>query len=348
MRAVSLRQIGFREVGWAAGLVAALVLLVIGVPAIARSPDLFAAAIVIGVTNGAFIALIALGYTLVYGIIELINFAHGDLFMLGTFASLQTLIFLGMRSEEGIQGSPQAWLGMFLAMLVAMIFCATLNVAAERIAYRPLRRAPRLAPLISAIGVSFIFINVGLLWFGASPQRYPDLLPEIDFARTAFGEASLISFRLKDVFVIALAVPLMLGLAWIIQNTKIGKAMRAVAQDQEMSLQMGIDVNRVISFTFLLGGALAGAASVMYGVYNNNTDFTLGFNAGLKAFTAAVLGGIGNVTGAALGGFVLGLLAAFTTIYVGGQWENVGVFSLLVVILVFKPTGLLGEVTPER
>jgi branched-chain amino acid transport system permease protein len=228
-----------------------------------------------------------------------------------------------------------------------MIFCGTLNVLAERIAYRPLRRAPRLAPLISAIGVSFIFVNIGLYWQGPTPQRFPDLLPHIDYI-SQMGFTTLVRFTFKDLFVLSLAIPLMLGLAWLIRNTRIGKAMRAVAQDTEMSLQMGIDVNRVIAFTFLLGGVLAGAASLMYGLYNNNTVFTLGFDAGLKAFTAAVLGGIGNITGAALGGFVLGLLSALTVTFFGGQWENVGVFSLLVIILVFKPTGLLGQEVGEK
>jgi branched-chain amino acid transport system permease protein len=268
--------------------------------------------------------------------------------MLGTFVSLQTLVLFGLGNEVGLNASTSVWPELLLVMVLAMIFCAALNLTAERIAYRPLRSAPRLAPLISAIGVSFIFINVGLLWFGAAPQRYPDHLPQVDLTRLAFGVDSLARFTIKDVFVIGLAIPLMLALAWIIRSTKIGKAMRAVAQDRETALQMGIDVDTVIAFTFLLGGALAGAASVIYGLYNNNTDFQLGFKAGLQAFTAAVLGGIGNVTGAALGGFILGLLASFTTIYVGGQWEQVGVFSLLVVILVFRPSGLLGERTPER
>jgi branched-chain amino acid transport system permease protein len=304
------------------------------------------AAVMIGITNGAFIALIALGYTLVYGIIELINFAHGDLFMLGTFACLTTLTILGFGTEVGISGTP--WLALFLAMLAAMVFCGALNVLAERIAYKPLRRAPRLAPLISAIGVSFIFVNIGLLWQGPTPRRFPDLLPAYDFVSQLFGATTLVRFTFKDLFVLSIAIPLMLALAWVIRNTRMGKAMRAVAQDTEMSLQMGIDVDRVISFTFLLGGLLAGAAALMYGLYNNNTVFTLGFDAGLKAFTAAVLGGIGNVTGAALGGFVLGLLSALTITYFGGQWENVGVFSLLVIILVFKPTGLLGQQVGEK
>jgi branched-chain amino acid transport system permease protein len=308
--------------------------------------EILGAAIIIGITNGALIALIALGYTLVYGIIELINFAHGDLFMLGTFASLTVLGLFGAGLDRISGGTP--WAALAAATIVAMVFCAVLNVIAERIAYRPLRNAPRLAPLISAIGMSFIFINIGLFWYGPSPQSYPNLLPQNDFFREIFGGDSLIRFTFKDLFVLGLAIPLMLALAWIIRSTKIGKAMRAVAQDREMALQMGIDVDQVISFTFLLGGALAGAAAVMYGLYNNNTTFTLGFSAGLKAFTAAVLGGVGNITGATLGGFMLGLLASLTVTIFGGQWENVGVFSLLVIILVFKPTGLLGEETPER
>jgi branched-chain amino acid transport system permease protein len=265
--------------------------------------------------------------------------------MLGTFVCLSSLTLLGFGSEVGVSGTP--WMALVLAMLAAMIFCGALNVLAERIAYRPLRRAPRLAPLISAIGVSFIFVNIGLFWQGPTPRRFPDLLPQIDFV-SLLGFTSLIRFTFKDLFVLALAIPLMLGLAWVIRSTRMGKAMRAVAQDSEMAQQMGIDVNRVIAFTFLLGGVLAGAAALMYGLYNNNTVFTLGFTAGLKAFTAAVLGGIGNVTGAALGGFVLGLLSALTVTYAGGQWENVGVFSLLVIILVFKPTGLLGQETGEK
>jgi branched-chain amino acid transport system permease protein len=302
--------------------------------------------IVNGLVNGMILALVASGLTLIFGIMDIVNFAHGDLFMLGTFVCLSVLTLLGFSTEVGISGTP--WFALLLAMLAAMIFCGLLNVLAERIAYRPLRRAPRLAPLISAIGVSFIFVNIGLFWQGPTPRRFPDLLPQYDVISQLFGFTSLIRFTFKDLFVLALAIPLMLGLAWVIRSTRMGKAMRAVAQDTEMALQMGIDVNRVIAFTFLLGGVLAGAASLMYGLYNNNTVFTLGFTAGLKAFTAAVLGGIGNVNGAALGGFVLGLLSALTVTYAGGQWENVGVFSLLVIILVFKPTGLLGQETGEK
>ena len=287
-------------------------------------------------------ALIALGYTLVYGIIELINFSHGDLFMLGTFATLSVLTVFGAR-----EGGDTPWLGLVVALLAGMAFCGLLNVLAERIAYRRLRNAPKLAPLISAIGVSFIYINIGLFWRGPAPVLYPDVLPRFDVVSDVLGMHSLVRFTTKDIFVIGLAIPLMLGLAWVIKNTTMGKAMRAVAQDREMALQMGIDVDRVIAFTFLLGGILAGAAGLMYGLYNNNTNFVLGFTAGLKAFTAAVLGGIGNVTGAALGGFLLGLLGSLTVTYFGAGWENVGVFTVLVLVLVFRPMGLLGEETGE-
>jgi len=288
------------------------------------------------------VALIALGYTLVYGIIELINFSHGDLFMLGTFATLSVLTVFGAR-----EGGDTPWLGLVVALLAGMAFCGLLNVLAERIAYRRLRNAPKLAPLISAIGVSFIYINIGLFWRGPAPVLYPDVLPRFDVVSDVLGMHSLVRFTTKDIFVIGLAIPLMLGLAWVIKNTTMGKAMRAVAQDREMALQMGIDVDRVIAFTFLLGGILAGAAGLMYGLYNNNTNFVLGFTAGLKAFTAAVLGGIGNVTGAALGGFLLGLLGSLTVTYFGAGWENVGVFTVLVLVLVFRPMGLLGEETGE-
>ena len=303
------------------------------------SGELIAAGLIIGLSNGALIALIAIGYTLVYGIIELINFSHGDLFMLGTFMALTVLAALGFTEAS----STTPWLALVAALLVAMVFCGILNVLAERIAYRRLRNAPRLAPLISAIGVSFIYINLGLFWRGPTPITFPDLLPTFDLVEAITGTQTLIRFTARDAFVIGMAVPLMLALTWVIKNTRMGKAMRAVAQDREAAVQMGIDVDRIISFTFLLGGLLAGAAALMHGLYNGNTVFTLGFTAGLKAFTAAVLGGIGNVTGAALGGLLLGVLAAMTVTCYGGEWENVGVFSLLVLILVFRPTGLLGE-----
>src|SRR5438046_4594627 len=204
------------------------------------------AAIVIGITNGAFIALIALGYTLVYGIIELINFAHGDLFMLGTFVCLTTLTLLGFGTEVGVSGTP--WWALVIAILAAMVFCGVLNMLAERVSYRALRRAPRLAPLISAIGVSFVFVNIGLFWQGPTPQRFPDLLPQYDFVSQLFGFTTLIRFTFKDLFVLSLAIPLMLGLAWVIRSTRMVKAMRAVAQASDSAQQIGIDVDGVIHF----------------------------------------------------------------------------------------------------
>ncbi|HET7700551.1 MAG TPA: branched-chain amino acid ABC transporter permease, partial [Candidatus Limnocylindria bacterium] len=185
---------------------------------------------IIGISNGALVALIALGYTLVYGIIELINFSHGDLFMLGTFATLTVLTLFGAK-----EGAATPWVGLVAALLIGMVFCGVLNVLAERLAYRRLRNAPRLAPLISAIGVSFIYINLGLFWRGPAPILYPDILPHVDFVSALLGRESLIRFTVKDLFVIGLAIPLMLALAWVIRNTTMGKAMRAVAQDREMA-----------------------------------------------------------------------------------------------------------------
>ena len=289
------------------------------------------------------IALIALGYTLVYGIIELINFAHGDVFMLGTFVSLTVVGALGFSTAFGSATGTPAWLAIVVALVASAVFCGVLNVLIERIAYRRLRNAPRLAPLISAIGVSFILLTAGLYWKGPSPQGFPNLIPDFDVLRDIFGITTLVQLNVKEIFVVSLAVPSMIVLTLFINRTKMGKAMRAVAQDREMAGLVGIDVNRVISFTFLLGGLLAGAAGLIYGLFNENTSFNLGFSAGLKAFTAAVLGGIGNVTGAMLGGFILGILGSLTVFYVGARWEQVVVFSVLVLILVFRPRGLLGE-----
>lgn len=288
------------------------------------------------------IALIALGYTLVYGIIELINFAHGDLFMLGSFTALTVVTALGFTAFGAATVTP-AWLAILIALVASAVACGLLNVLIERLAYRRLRHAPRLAPLISAIGVSFILLTAGLYWMGPSPQAFPNLIPDFDILRDVFGMKTIVQFNLKEIFVIGTAVPLMLVLALFIKRTTMGKAMRAVAQDREMAGMVGIDVNRVISFTFLLGGLLAGAAGLIYGLFNENTSFNLGFSAGLKAFTAAVLGGIGNVAGAMLGGFVLGILGSLTVFYIGARWEQVVVFSVLVLILVFRPRGLLGE-----
>ncbi|HIK28535.1 MAG: branched-chain amino acid ABC transporter permease [Oscillatoriaceae bacterium SKW80] len=320
------------------------------------NPETLIKQILVGLVNGAIIAIIALGYTLVYGIIELINFAHGDLFMLGGFAALTVISTFGIQEGAPLQVSVPA---MLIALLVSGIVCAGLNILTERYAYRPLRNAPRLAPLISAIGVSFIFQNIGLFWGGlkafipamgvnaAAPKSFPDLLPRIDILKF-FGIQSNISFTTKDLIVLIVALALMVGLQLFVQNTRLGKAMRATAQNRDAALIMGIDVDRIIALTFLIGGALAGAAGMLVGLYNNTIVFTMGFTAGLRAFTAAVLGGIGNIVGAMLGGILIGLLSALSDQYLSSRWTNAWVFAVLVVILAFRPGGLLGENVQEK
>jgi branched-chain amino acid transport system permease protein len=309
--------------------------------------------LLIGLANGAIIALVALGYTLVYGIIELINFAHGDVFMLGTMMSLTMLTWVpslfGVRRASQIS-EPLIPLLVIGTLLVAMVACALLNMTIERLAYRPLRRAPRLAPLISAIGVSFILVNLGLHWKGASPVDFPSPHPSLntDIFRDILRVTTPIFFSVKDLFVILLAAPLMIGLSLFVTRTRLGKAMRATAQDREAAAMMGIDINQTIALTFLLGGALAGAAGLIFGLYNNTAWYLQGFRGGLLAFTAAVLGGVGNLQGAFLGGLLIGVIAAASDFLFDPRWTQAVVFGMLILILVFKPTGLLGEATPER
>jgi branched-chain amino acid transport system permease protein len=299
-----------------------------------------------GISNGAVIALIALGYTLVYGIIEFINFAHGDLFMLGTMGALTMVQTLALRRTT------TPLLEMAIALLailgLSMVFCAVLNVAIERIAYRPLRSAPRLAPLISAIGVSFILINIGQHWKGASPVDFPQLLPRIDIVADVLGIDSLVSYTIEDLFVLAVALPLMIALRLFVGRTRLGKAMRATAQDREAAALMGIDINQTIALTFLIGGALAGSAGVIFGLYNHTAWFLQGFRGGLMAFTAAVMGGIGNLTGAFLGGMLIGILSAFSDFFLDPRWTQPVVFALLILTLVFRPAGILGQVVREK
>jgi len=307
--------------------------------------------LLIGIANGAIIALVALGYTLVYGIIELINFAHGDVFMIGTMVSL-TLItgvsgLLGVRQAFQLPG-PTLLVLVVGSLIASIVVCAALNVFIERVTYRRLRNAPRLAPLITAIGVSFVLVNIGLVWKGASQVNYPDLLPRIDIFRDVLHINTQVLFTLKDLFVIVLAVPLMVALTLFVQRTRLGKAMRATAQDRAAAAMMGIDINLTIALTFLIGGAMAGAAGTIYGLYNNSAWYFQGFRNGLYSFTAAVMGGIGNIQGAFLGGMIIGLAAAISDRVIDPRWTEAVVFALLVVILIFKPTGLLGEETTER
>ena len=307
--------------------------------------------LLIGIANGAIVALIALGYTLVYGIIELINFAHGDVFMLGTMTALTIITFVttavGVRNPLQLPG-PILVLAIIGMLVIAAVVCATINVLIERIAYRRLRNAPRLAPLISAIGMSFILINVGLMWKSARQLNFPDVVPRVDIFHDLFGINTPLLFTLKDILVILIAVPLMIALHLFVQRTRLGKAMRATAQDRDAAAMMGIDINLTIALTFLIGGALAGAAGGIYGMYNNSAYFLQGFRNGLYAFTAAVMGGIGTIQGAFLGGILIGLIAAASDSLWDPRWTEAVVFALLVIILIFKPTGLLGEETTER
>jgi branched-chain amino acid transport system permease protein len=234
------------------------------------------------------------------------------------------------------------WAGIGALFVAVPIFCAALNVTIDRVVYKPLRNAPKLAPLVSAIGVSFVLMNVGLLWGGAADRHFPDLVSNDNL----LGESAAVSFTYKDLMVVAVTVPVMIALTLFVKGTKLGKAMRATAQNPVAAQLMGINVDRVISVTFALGGALAGAAAVIYGLYINTVSYQMGFQNGLYAFTAAVLGGIGNIPGAVLGGLVIGLARSFGSGYVGERWTSALVFVILIAILVFRPAGLLG--TPSR
>ena len=334
-----------RGSGWdtrIAAVIAAVVLVLLLVQAL-QEPGQFASQLVIGITNGAIIALIALGYTLVYGIIELINFAHGDNFMIGSFVGITVLsgTFLGLGFFAPITGDGGTLIkivGVLIALVVAMAACGLIGVGIERVAYKPLRNSPRLAVLITAIGMSFILQNIGLIWKGPAQVPFPEL---ISSANILPGEAVI--FRWKDLFVIAVTVPLLVALSYFISNTRQGKAMRAVAQDKEAASMMGINVNRTISITFMLGGILAGASGVMYGLFNGITVFNVGFTQGLYAFTAAVLGGIGNLSGAVVGGFLIGIIGSMADQYIGVRWTSIVIFAVLILVLVFRPRGLLGD-----
>jgi branched-chain amino acid transport system permease protein len=301
--------------------------------------------VIIGISNGLIYALVALGYTLVYGIIELINFAHGEVFMLGSMVSITLLGTLGVAA-----GSPFLELvGMLLLVLaVTMAVTALLNVSIERVAYRPLRNAPRLAPLISAIGMSFVLQNVGLLWKGPTAIGYENVIPATNVLTDVLGLDTTIAISYKQLFVAAVTIPLLIALSYFVTRTRMGKAMRATAQDADTAGLMGINVDRTIAVTFIIAGALAGAAGVVQILYNNTTVWNLGFRFGLNAFTSAVLGGIGNLQGAVLGGVVLGLINAFSDRYLSAQWTNAIVFGVLITILVFRPTGLLGQQLADR
>ena len=291
---------------------------------------------------GAIYALIALGYTMVYGIIELINFAHGDIFMLGAFLGV---VFLGgiFGQTSGVTNIPLLVILLIGALLFAMPLIGLLNATIERAVYRPLRNAPRLAPLITAIGVSFILQNVALVLAGSGDRGAPQVFP-LNW-QIPFGGASI---SVLSIFIFLLAMALMTALQLFIGRTRFGRAMRATAQDKEAAALMGVDLNQTIALTFLLGGALAGAAGVVWDLRFGFVRHDLGFNAGLKAFTSAVLGGIGNVSGAALGGFIIGFIENFASSIGFSRWSEFLVFMVLTFVLIFRPTGILGQQLGER
>jgi branched-chain amino acid transport system permease protein len=296
--------------------------------------------LVTGLSNGAIWALIAIGYTLVYGIIELINFAHGDVFMIGSFTSAGLYATVGLTLATGTLGVGG---GLVVVLIVAMLVCGALNVCIERVAYRPLRNAPKLAPLITAVGFSFILQNVGLLWLGGSPASVSDLLRQNATVFTLFG----IAVSRGELLAIGVTIPLVFAMSAFVNNTRLGRAMRATAQDPEAAQLMGISVDTTISLTFLIGGMLAGAAGLIYALYETTIWYFQGFRAGLFAFTAAVMGGIGNVRGAVLGGLMIGVVQAISDDRISAQWTDAVVFALLIIVMIFRPQGLLGEQTRE-
>jgi branched-chain amino acid transport system permease protein len=309
-----------------------------------NDPSEFFNVALIGLTNGAVYALVALGYTLVYGILQLINFAHGDVFALsGLVASTVIVGWVGLGADSS---TGEVVLGVGLALLIAVVFAATLNTGIEFVAYRRLRNAPRLAPLITAVGVSFILQDVGLVGWGVEFRTTEKLIPNRD-AFTIGG----VHFPWDKLGVLWLTIPALTALTWLVRSTKQGKAMRATSQDMDAAAMMGINVNRTISFTFALAGGLAGAGGLLYFLHFTSMRYDTGFQLGLIAFTAAVLGGIGNLPGAVLGALMIGLIEQFNEgleLYSpGSDWTRSMIFGILIATLVFRPEGLLGERTPE-
>lgn len=290
--------------------------------------DQFLQQMVNGISLGSIYALIALGYTMVYGIIKLINFAHGDVYMVGAYV--------------GFAVTTYAQLGFLPALIISILSCALLGVIIERVAYKPLRGSTRIAVLITAIGMSFLLEYVMMFFVGAEVKSYPKLLSSQAFR---FGE---IVINMQQIYIIATAIVLMVLLQFIVHKTKMGKAMRAVSIDQDAAQLMGIKVDRTISFTFALGSGLAGAAGVLVGIYYNSIDPLMGMMPGLKAFVAAVFGGIGSIPGAMIGGLGIGIMETLVSGYGNSMYRDAAVFAFLIVILIVKPTGILGKNTKEK
>jgi branched-chain amino acid transport system permease protein len=317
-----------------------------------------------GITLGFVYATIALGYTMVYGVLEFINFAHGEIFMFGAFAGVELMIYMQNQGMmEGISNFT-AYFYVLLSVLAGMVVAGVLAVTVERVAYRPLRAAPRLVPLISAIGVSFLlqdtmrFVQSSIN--GDFYRSYPTFGPFTEritfFTVDLNGRSMDVAIQIKSIIMIVVALIMLTGLNYLVNGTKIGKAIRAVAQDQRTASLMGINVNAIIAMTFLIGGALGGAAGALFAFKFTRVDPFMGFLPGLKAFTAAVLGGIGNITGAMLGGIILGLLESFAASYLsiftdgafGAEYKDIFAFLILILILIFKPSGLLGQTVGQK
>jgi branched-chain amino acid transport system permease protein len=300
--------------------------------------SLFFGELVSGLTLGSIYALIALGYTMVYGILKLLNFAHGDVYMVGAFIGFFVLQWLGGPLKPAVTG----WFAIAIMFAVAMVGCGALGVGIERFAYRPLRNAPRIAPLISALGVSIFLQNSALLLWGPQFRDY-GTFDLVGVKSYNIGKNFFISN--VQILTIAASVGLMVVLTLLVSRTRAGKAMRATSFDREAAEMMGISVDRVISFTFFVGSALAAAGGVMFGIVFGQIFSLMGFVAGLKGFTAAVVGGIGSIPGAMLGGFLIGLTEAFATGYLpgGSTYANLYVFALLIAMFLIRPTGLLGS-----
>ena len=304
--------------------------------------DLLVQQAINGLSLGAMYALLALGFTLVYGILELINFSHFNIFMVGSFVALMSLEAMGVVGQQTVMtGLPLVGV-LAVAFLVTTLFTGFLGVGIYRFLLRPLRHVKGPAAMITTIGVSYILFNVVLLTIGADAKNFPNPLPPIQWE---IGGAVL---RLREVLIWVIALVLMGGLTYFVQYTRLGKAMRATAQDPEAARMMGVEVDRVIMTAFFLGSALAGAGGMIFGLYYNFTSFIVGFNAGLKAFTAAVLGGIGNVPGAMIGGVIIGLIEAISGQMIATGWTDVIIFSILVLVLTIRPSGLLGRLAPNK
>ncbi|MBI4399045.1 MAG: branched-chain amino acid ABC transporter permease [Candidatus Omnitrophica bacterium] len=301
--------------------------------------ELFLQQLINGMTIGAIYALIALGYTMVYGVIQLINFAHGEVFMVGAYIGLTVITFFGFATGAGF---PAALFYLAVILLIAAFLSGALGIFIDQAAYRPIRNSPRLVALISAIGVSFVLQNTVMLIFGPMDKSFPEIIPPVKFI---FGEVTL---TLMQIVILTVSLAFMVLLYWLVEKTQTGRAMRAVAQDHKMARLVGIHVDGIIRFTFWIGSGMAAVGGVLFGMYYHTINFHDGYLAGLKAFTAAVLGGIGNIPGAMAGGILIGLAEGLGAGYISSEWKNVFAFVILVLILLFKPTGLFGERVADR